>query len=198
MNQPPRIGIIGIGAMGFAMATNLRRRGHTLHVRDIDPAAVAAAATQGIPACDSAAALAAHSDLIAIVVVDAKQADEVLFGTEGVIHAAARDEPLAVMICSTIAASDTERFRDRLAAQGVALLDAPISGGPVRAAAGTMSMMLACDRALFDRFEPVLREMAGTLFFVGERVGDAARTKLSTTCSPASTSSPAPRRSRSG
>ena len=178
MNQPPRIGIIGIGAMGLAMATNLRRRGHALQVRDIDPATVAAAATQGIPACDSPAALAAHSDLIAIVVVDAKQIDEALFGTEGVIHAAARDEPLAVMICSTIAASDTERCRDRLAAHSIALLDAPISGGPVRAAAGTMSMMLACDRALFDRFEPVLREMAGTLVFLGEKVGDAARTKL--------------------
>lgn len=174
-----RIGIVGIGAMGFAMATNLRQRGHSLHVRDIDPAAVAAAAAQRITTCDSPAALAAHCDLIAIVVVDAAQIDEVLFGIGGVIHRAApRNEPLAVMICSTIAASDTERFRDRLAEYGIALLDAPISGGPARAAAGTMSMMLACDRVLLDRFEPLLREMAGTLFYVGERIGDAARTKL--------------------
>jgi L-threonate 2-dehydrogenase len=48
----------------------------------------------------------------------------------------------------------------------------------VRAANGTMSMMLACEQALLNRFEPVLREMAGTLFYVGEKVGDAARTKL--------------------
>jgi 3-hydroxyisobutyrate dehydrogenase len=150
-----------------------------LHVRDIDPAAVAAAAAQGIAACDSPAALAAHCDLIAIVVVDAAQIDAVLFGADGVIHRAApRNKPLAVMICSTIAASDTERFHGRLAEHGIALLDAPISGGPVRAAAGTMSMMLACDRALRDRFEPLLREMAGTLFYVGEKIGDAARTKL--------------------
>jgi len=178
MNDRVRIGIVGIGAMGFAMATNLHRRGHALQVRDIDAAAVAAAAAQGIRACDSPAALAARCDLIAIVVVDAQQIDEVLFGTGGVVHAAPRDAPLALMICSTIAASDTERFRDRLAAHAIALLDAPISGGPVRAASGTMSMMLACDRALFNRFEAVLREMAGTLFFVGEKVGDAARTKL--------------------
>ena len=171
----PRIGIIGIGAMGYAMATNLRRRGLPIVVRDIDPAAVTAAAAHGIAGCVSPAALAAQCDLVAIVVVDAGQIDEVLFGGDGVIHAAAKP---AVMICSTIGATDTERFRDRLAEHGTALLDAPISGGPARAAAGTMSMMLACDRGLLERFEPTLREMAGTLFYVGEKVGDAARTKL--------------------
>jgi len=177
-STPPRIGIIGIGAMGFAMAMNLQRRGHVLQVRDIDPKAIEAAAARGIASCGSSAALAAQCDLVAIVVVDAQQIDEVLFGIDGVVHRVPRDEPLAVMICSTIAANDTERFRDRLAEHAIALLDAPISGGPVRAASGTMSMMLACETALRDRFEPVLREMAATLFYVGEKVGDAARTKL--------------------
>ena len=177
MSSKPRIGIIGIGAMGYAMATNLHRRGHALQVRDIDPAAVAAAAALGLAVCDSPAALAARCDLIAIVVVDAPQIDAVLFGADGVVHAAAGAAP-TVMICSTIAASDTERFRDRLAGHGIALLDAPISGGPARAASGTMSMMLACEQALRERHEPVLREMAATLFYVGEKVGDAARTKL--------------------
>jgi 3-hydroxyisobutyrate dehydrogenase len=178
MTTSLRIGIVGIGAMGFAMATNLHARGHVLRVRDIDAAAVAAAAALGIAACDSPAVLAAQCDLIALVVVDAAQIDTVLFGADGVVHAPPRDRPPAVMICSTIAATDTERFRDRLAGHGIALLDAPISGGPVRAASGAMSMMLACDQALRVRFEPVLREMAGTLFYVGEKVGDAARTKL--------------------
>jgi len=172
-----RLGIIGIGAMGFAMATNLQDRGHAPQVRDIDPQTVAAATARGIATHASPAALAAHCDLVAIVVVDATQIAEVLFGAEGVVHAAAAHRP-AVMICSTIAASDTEAFRDRLKGHGIALLDAPISGGPVRAAAGTMAMMLACEQALFARFEPALREMAGTLFYVGEKVGDAARTKL--------------------
>ena len=178
MSNNVSIGIIGIGAMGFAMATNLHGRGHALQVRDIDPNAEAAATTQGIAVSDTPAALAAQCDLIAIVVVDAAQIDDVLFGAEGVVHAPRRALPPAVMICSTIAASDTERFRDRLAEHGIALLDAPISGGPVRAASGAMSMMLACDQALRQRFEPLLREMAGTLFYVGEKVGDAARTKL--------------------
>ena len=177
MSDTTRLGIIGIGAMGYAMATNLQGRGHAPRVRDIDAQAVDAANAQGLTTCDSPAALAADCDLIAIVVVDAKQIAEVLFGHDGVVHATDGHRP-AVMICSTIAASDTEAFRDRLKGHGIALLDAPISGGPVRAASGTMSMMLACEQVLFTRFEPVLREMAGTLFYVGEKVGDAARTKL--------------------
>ena len=178
MSSNTRVGIVGIGAMGFAMATNLKARGHAPPVRDIDPKTLAAATAHGLAVCDSAARLAEGCDLIAIVVVDAPQIDEVLFGAGGVVHADLRARPLAVMICSTIAASDTERFRDRLAAHRIALLDAPISGGPVRAANGTMSMMLACEQGLRERFEPLLREMAGTLFYVGEKVGDAARTKL--------------------
>jgi 3-hydroxyisobutyrate dehydrogenase len=183
MNKPPRIGIIGIGAMGLAMARNLHRKGHDLRVRDIDAAAVSAAAALGIEACDSPAALASRCDLLVVVVVDAAQIEDVLFGLDGVVHAAptalaTRDARLAVMLCSTIAAHDTERFRDRLAAHGVDILDAPISGGPARAADGSMSMMLACDPVVRSRFEPLLRDMAAKLFFIGAKVGDAARTKL--------------------
>ncbi len=174
------VGIVGIGAMGLPMAANLQRRGHAVHVCDVDAAALAAAAAQGLAACGSAAELARQCALIAIVVVDAVQIADVLFGPGGVVHAArpAGAAPLAVMLCSTIAAHDTERFHARLATHGIDLLDAPISGGPVRAANGTMSMMLAGSSALIARFEPMLRDMAATRFNMGQKVGDAARTKL--------------------
>lgn len=180
MDTAPRIGIIGIGAMGLAMARNLHRKAYALLVRDIDPLAVAAAAALGIEACASAAALAARCDLVVVVVVDALQIDDVLFGPEGVVHAATatREDRLAVMLCSTIAAQDTERFRDSLASHSIDILDAPISGGPARAADGSMSMMLACNADLLARFEPLLGDMAARLFYIGAKVGDAARTKL--------------------
>lgn len=180
MDKRPRIGVIGIGAMGLPMACNLHRRGYPVAVRDIAPAAVAAAAAQGLDRCDSPATLAARSDVLVIVVVDAAQIDSVLFGPHGVVHAARAPGAarLAVMLCSTIAAHDTERFHDRLAAHAIDLLDAPISGGPARAADGSLSLMLACDAALRERFEPLLRDMAAKLFFIGTKVGDAARTKL--------------------
>ena len=188
MTASPRIGIVGIGVMGLAMARNLQRRGHALCVRDIDPAAVAAAAALGIEACDSAAALAARCDVLVIVVVDAAQIDDVLFGPGGVVHADAetgttpraepRAAPLAVLRCSTIAAHDTERFHARLASHAIDLIDAPISGGPVRAANGSMSMMLAGDAALLARLDPLLRDLAAKRFVISAKPGDAARTKL--------------------
>jgi 3-hydroxyisobutyrate dehydrogenase len=180
MSQSPRIGVIGIGAMGLAMARNLHGKGYPLRVCDIAPAAVAAAAALGIEACESPAGLAACSDVLVIVVVDATQIDTVLFGPQGVVHATrpSSDSRLAVMLCSTIAADDTERFRDRLAAHAIDVLDAPISGGPARAADGSLSMMLACDAALHLRFETLLHDIAAKCFYIGTKIGDAARVKL--------------------
>ena len=180
MSKTTRIGIVGIGAMGLAMARNLHAKGYPLLVRDVALQAVAGAAALGIEACDTPAALAARCDVLAIVVVDAAQIDEVLFGPGGVVHAVpiARKHPLVVMVCSTIAANDTERFAERLKVHAIDLMDAPISGGPVRAADGSMSMMLACEPALLVRHEVLLRDLAAKLFFIGAKVGDAARTKL--------------------
>jgi L-threonate 2-dehydrogenase len=175
------IGIIGIGAMGWPIAKNLQRLGRAPRVRDIDAQASAAAVTRGLRACASAAELASACDVIVLVVVDAAQIDEVLFGKEGVVQARrpVNDAPRqTVVICSTIGAADTERYGRQLAEHHIDLIDAPISGGPLRAGDGSMSMMVAAERGVFERCEPLLREMASSLHFVGERLGDAARTKL--------------------
>ncbi|MEO8058397.1 MAG: NAD(P)-dependent oxidoreductase [Burkholderiales bacterium] len=176
-----RIGIVGIGAMGLPMARNLHRKGYSLKVCDIDPAACAAAAASGIAACDTPAALAAQSEVLVIVVVDAAQIDSVLFGARGVVHGGVqpvREASLAVLLCSTIAAQDTERFREQLAGHAIDLLDAPISGGPVRAEDGSLSMMLACEPALAAAHDKLLRDLAARLVYIGAKVGDAARVKL--------------------
>ena len=166
--------------MGLAMATNLHRKHHAVTVRDVADTAVRAAAESGIRACSSPAELAAGCDLVIVVVVNAAQIEDVLFGADGVIHAKradARSAPV-VMLCSTISPDDSEQFGRRLAAHGIATLDAPISGGPVRAANGTMTLMLAGDRALAARFDTVLNDLAAKVFFISERIGDGARTKL--------------------
>lgn len=177
---PPAVGIVGIGAMGGAMARNLQRCGHTPLVRDIDAQVVAEAARAGLEPCASAAALAARCEVVFVVVVDATQIEAVLFGPEGVA-AAGRDPaapPQTVVLCSTIAPDDTEGFATRLAAHGIDTVDAPISGGPARAERGEMSMMVAAPDAVFTRCEPLLRLMADPLHRVGERLGDGARVKL--------------------
>lgn len=177
MNDLPRIGIVGIGAMGLPMARHLHRKGYAPKVCDIDAGALAAAAAAGIAACVSPAELAAQCEVLALVVVDAAQIEAVLFGAGGVVHAA-RAGRLAVMVCSTIAAEDTERFAARLAAHAIDLLDAPISGGPARAEDGSLSMMLACEPTLAAAHDTLLRDMASKLVYIGAKVGDAARVKL--------------------
>lgn len=169
-----RIGVCGIGNMGWPIAQRLAECGHAVTVHDVDPARLALAAP--LPAAANAAALAAGCDVLIVVVVDAAQTDEVLFGPRGAAQAMRAGQ--AVLLCPTIGPADTERFAAALAARGIDAIDAPMSGGPSRARDGSMSLMVGCAQALFARHEPLLRAMASRLFHVGTRAGDGARTKL--------------------
>lgn len=171
-----RIGIIGAGNMGGAMAARLCTLGHAVTVRDIDPAAQGAARSAGAATAPTPAALAAACEIVVVAVVDARQTDDVLFGAEGA--AAALAPGAAVLLCPTIAPADVEAIAARLAAAGRGCIDAPMSGGPARARDGTMSLMVACDDAAWARWQPLLAQLAQRLFRVGTRPGDGARTKL--------------------
>ena len=170
------VGIIGVGAMGLAMARNLHARGYRVCSRDVREGADDVARAAGLTVCDSPRTLAAQADIAIVVVVNAQQIDAVLFGADGVIHAAGGAR--TVMLCSTIAPQDTVQFAGRLAAHGLATIDAPISGGPARALAGTMSMMLAAPAATLAPWQPLLADLAGKRFVVSETIGDAAKAKL--------------------
>lgn len=176
----PTVGIIGAGAMGMAMALNLQGRGYCVEIRDVLPAVEQAAREAGMVVQGSPSTLAAACDIVAIVVVDAKQIDEVLFGDDGVVRAEPRADARrpTVMLCSTIAPQDSASFAARLAGHGIETIDAPISGGPARALAGQMSIMLAAPAALLARWEPLLADLAHKRFTIGESPGDAAKAKL--------------------
>ncbi len=176
MNTNTRIGIIGIGAMGMAMAKNLHRKGFAVTVRDIRPQAEQEAHALGMVVYPSAATLAAQVDLVIIVVLNARQIDEVLFGADGVATIDVRGK--TVMLCSTIGPQDAIRFAQQLAPHGAAVIDAPISGGPARAETGTMSMMLAAENALLQRHGKVLAALSDKQFPISETVGDGAKAKL--------------------
>jgi 3-hydroxyisobutyrate dehydrogenase len=167
---------VGIGNMGLAMALRLRDRGLPVVVHDIDPARGPLAAAQGADVVGSAAAVAGRCGCVIVAVVDAAQTEAVLFGDAGLAGAMAPGS--TVLLCPTIAPADTERFAARLAGRGIACIDAPMSGGPARARAGTMSLMVACADAVFERHRALLEALADPVFRVGERVGDGARTKL--------------------
>lgn len=167
---------IGVGNMGGAMAAHLLEQGWAVRVRDVVPRKMQALAAAGAVACASPAEAASGCDAAIVCVVDADQSDEVLFGRDGA--AAALRPGAAVLLCPTIAPADVERLAARLAAAGLAAIDAPMSGGPARARDGSMSLMVACDDAVFERQRPLVESLSRQVFRIGPRPGDGARTKL--------------------
>jgi 3-hydroxyisobutyrate dehydrogenase-like beta-hydroxyacid dehydrogenase len=114
--------------------------------------------------------------VLIVVVVDAAQAREVLFGPSG---AAPHLPPGSVLLlCPTLGPDDVVEIAHRLAQHGVHTLDAPMSGGPARATDGSMSLMLAGPRFARHQLAPLLDAVSNQQFHLGEQVGDAARTKL--------------------
>jgi putative dehydrogenase len=176
VNIKNKVGFIGAGAMGMAMAKNLHGRNFEVSVRDIRMEAEQEALRSGMAVATSPAALTLHADLIIVVVLNAQQIDDVLFGADGVVHSNARGK--TVMLCSTIAPQDTISCAQRLAQVGIDTIDAPISGGPMRAACGTMSMMLAAPAEVIARHEEVLAALSDKRFRIGDKIGDGAKTKL--------------------
>jgi 3-hydroxyisobutyrate dehydrogenase len=172
----PIVAVIGVGNMGGAMAARLLEQGWPVRVRDIDAAKAAALAAGGAFACGSPAEAAQGAQALIVCVVDAAQAADVLFGADGAATALAPGQ--AVLLCPTMAPGDVEQLAARLAQQGIACIDAPMSGGPARARDGSMSLMVACEDAVFDRNAALLAALSGRIFRVGTRLGDGARTKL--------------------
>ncbi len=180
MLSPPTftspVAIIGIGNMGGGMATNLLSKGYAVHVHDIDPSQYAIYMQKGAVAQQNIAGAASKSVATIVCVVDAAQTQQVLFGSGGV--AASVPAGHTVLLCPTIAPLDVERFAAQLAQHGIHTIDAPMSGGPVRAADGSMSLMVACEDAVFERYAQLLNDLSSKLFRISQRPGDGARTKL--------------------
>ena len=163
----PSVGVIGVGAMGMGIAKVLLERGFAVTVRDIVPEREAEARAAGASVASSAEALCAAVDVAVTVVVDAEQTRAVTRGT-----------PPALLMCSTIAPSDTEAIAAEVAARGVKFLDAPISGGPARARAGTLSVMAGGSDDAYAACGPVLAAIGGRIFRVGSKAGDGSRMKV--------------------
>ncbi len=170
------IAIIGVGNMGGGMARNLLAKGWPVNVCDIDAKKAQNLVPFGAVAFADPAQAAINSVVTIVCVVDAQQTQDVLFGDHGV--AAAMQLGRVVMLCPTLAPDDVERFARDLNPYGLHAIDAPMSGGPVRAADGSMSLMVACAPLVFERYRALIDALSNKVFRISERVGDGARTKL--------------------
>jgi 3-hydroxyisobutyrate dehydrogenase-like beta-hydroxyacid dehydrogenase len=172
----PRVGFVGLGAMGEPMVRSLRRAGFSVAAcahrrRD---ALDRLRAECGVIEAGSPAQVAATSDIVALCVPDAPQVEEALFGPDGV--AAGMRSGSLVIDLSTISPVASRRFAERLREAGAGFVDAPVSGGPARAASGTLAIMAGGTEEDFTRAEPLLRAM-GTPHHLGP-VGMGETVKL--------------------
>ena len=170
------VGIIGVGNMGGAIAANLLQHGWPVHVNDVVDSKMQALADLGAVVHSDAAQTACNSELVIVCVVDAVQANDVLFGHHGAVHQMQSGQ--CVMLCPTIAPEDTEAITQRLSALDILTIDAPMSGGPLKARIGNMSLMVACADTVFEQHKDLLNTLSSQVFRISQKPGDGARTKL--------------------
>jgi 2-hydroxy-3-oxopropionate reductase len=162
----PAVGVIGLGVMGRPMAANLLRAGFPVAVYARRAASAAPLVQAGARVFDSPAALAAGVDVLVVCVTADADVEQVLFGAQGAAEGLRRGA--LVIDHSTIGPDTARRLAARLATQGVAMLDAPVSGGEAGAIAGTLSIMAGGEAAAFERARPVLSAVGRTLVHVGD------------------------------
>ena len=160
-----RVGFVGLGTMGGAMAANVARAGFEVTAWNRTQGRASELAELGVVLADSPAAVASASDVIVTIVSDTPDVEAVLFGPEGVAAGAASGALVVDM--STISPSATRDFAARLAEQGVAMLDAPVSGGSEGAKKGTLTIFVGGDASDLERARPALEAMGTTITLVG-------------------------------
>lgn len=169
-----KIGVIGLGSMGFGMAASLLRAGHAVYGADISADAVArlhalGGAKAGLT--DAAASL----EGVVVVVLNAAQVEDVLFGPSGI--AAQLTAGAVVINCVTVSPDFARAMAGRCEALGLQYLDAPISGGSVKAAQGKLSIMASGTPTAFAAANAVLEATAETVFRLGDAAGAGSAMK---------------------
>ncbi|WP_284977112.1 NAD(P)-dependent oxidoreductase [Arthrobacter sp. efr-133-TYG-104] len=168
------VAVLGLGAMGLPMATRLATE-LTVHGFDIADARLELAAKSGIKSFGSAREASDGADALLLAVRNGEQLTEVLFGDDGVASVL---KPGAVVILgSTVGTEAIPATVAQLSRHGVALVDAPLSGGPKRAGEGDLLIVVGAAPEALEKARPVLELLASTLSVVGDKPGDGQALK---------------------
>jgi putative dehydrogenase len=171
-----KVGVIGLGTMGMGAARNLVAKGHRVTGCDVRESARAELAAAGGATVATPAELPPDTEVVIVLVVSAAQEEDVLFGLNGCVPRLPRG---AVVMCSsTVAPAFARTMQERLAAAGLLMLDAPVSGGRVGAEGGTMTVMGSGTPEAFARAQPVLDAIAGKVFRLGDEAGVGSTVKM--------------------
>ncbi len=168
------VGFIGLGAMGQPMVRQLLQKGFAVTVNDIVAANVEAVTSEGATAAGSAADVARKSDAVITMLPNTPDVEPVLFGEDGLCEGASDD--LLYIDMSTISPTASKAFAGRLAARGITMVDAPVTGSTFKAATGELNIFTGASEEAFARALPILSAM-GTPQHVGPQ-GSGALIKV--------------------
>ncbi len=168
------VGLVGLGAMGRGVAANLLAKGFDVVGFDLRPESLDELVARGGRRAVSLAAMARECGIVVSFVVNAEQTESVLFGAAGLAAGWAGSAPVFIA-CSTMAPSYVMALGERLAARGIALMDAPVTGGAVGAERGMLTIMAAGAAAAFARARPVLEAFSSRLFHLANGPAPARR-----------------------
>lgn len=174
---PMSVCVIGLGSMGMGAARSCIKAGLRTWGVDLNPAALQALRENGAQAAETSAdSFADNIDAVLLLVVNAAQVNAILFGENAL---APRLKPgTVVMVSSTISSADAKAIETQLSVYHLIMLDAPVSGGAVKAAAGEMTVMASGSDAAFDRLQPVLDAVAARVYRIGSEIGLGSTVKI--------------------
>ncbi|WP_448122308.1 3-hydroxyisobutyrate dehydrogenase [Xanthomonas arboricola] len=161
-----KIAFIGLGNMGGLMAANLSKAGHQLRVFDLVPAALDAAVAAGAHAASSAHDTLADAEIVISMLPASRHVEALYLGEAGIL--AQIPEGALVIDCSTIVPASARKLAAEAQARGLAVLDAPVSGGTAGAAAGSLTFIVGGAAQVLERARPVLQAMGKNIFHVGD------------------------------
>lgn len=176
ISTSPTLGVIGLGSMGMGAARSAVRQGIATWGYDPRGEAVAEFVQVGGKGAASVAELAAHCDGVLVLVVNAAQTEAVLFGEGGLVEHLKTGS--VVITSATVDPALPPQWEARLAERGLWLIDGPVSGGAVRAAAGQMTVMASGKPEAFEAAGGLLQAFAGKVYRLGDRAGVGSTVKM--------------------
>ena len=165
MSQPTRIAFIGLGNMGAPMAANLHQAGFAVHAFDLSAAALADAGQRGLHVAGSAREAVEGAQVVISMLPATRHVESLYLGNEGLLAQLAAGT--LVIDCSTIAPASAQKVAQAAAARGLAMIDAPVSGGTAGAAAGSLTFIVGGEDDALARARPVLQAMGRNIFHMG-------------------------------
>ncbi len=162
----PKLGFVGLGNIGEPICRNLLEEGYEIAVHDVSPEAMARLGDTGAEPVGSPEQLGAVADVVLLSLPNSAVVEKVVLGDDGL--AGVLSEGKVLIDTSSSKPHSTRTIAERLAASGVEMLDAPVSGGVLRAREGKLAVMVGGRREVFDRYSEILRAFGEHVFYVGD------------------------------